>query len=110
MIAAVIPCFRVTGHILDVLAAMPPAVDRVYVVDDACPDGSGDLVESRCTDPCLRVLRHERNQGVGGATLTGYRTALADGARVLVRLDRDGQMDPRPIPRLVRPVLDGEAD
>lgn len=110
MIAAVLPCYRVTGQILDVLDAMPAIVDRIYVVDDACPDGSGDLVERRCGDPRVRVLRHARNEGVGGATLTGYRAALADGARVVVRLDGDGQMDPRSIPRLVRPVLDGEAD
>lgn len=110
MIAAVIPCYRVTRHILGVLAAMPAEVERVYVVDDACPDGSGELVEKDCVDSRVRVLRHERNQGVGGATVTGYRAALADGARVVVRLDGDGQMDPRAIPRLAAPVLAGEAD
>jgi dolichol-phosphate mannosyltransferase len=110
VIAVVIPCFRVKRHVLEVLAAIPPEVGRVYVVDDACPEGSGDLVEGSCRDPRVRVLRHERNEGVGGATLTGYRAALADGARVIVRLDGDGQMDPAAIPRLVRPVLDGEAD
>jgi glycosyltransferase involved in cell wall biosynthesis len=110
MIAAVIPCFRVKNEILGVLAAMPPECQRIYVVDDACPEGSGDLVESACQDPRVRVLRHARNEGVGGATLTGYRAALADGASVIVRLDGDGQMDPREIPRLVRPILDGDAD
>lgn len=109
-IAAVIPCFRVKRHILGVLAAMPPAVDRIYVVDDGCPEGSGAAVEAGCSDPRVRVLRHERNQGVGGATLTGYRAALADGATVIVRLDGDGQMDPALIPRLVRPILEGSAD
>src|SRR5215831_6635991 len=110
MIAAVIPCFRVKRHILEVLAAVPPAVERIYVVDDACPEGTGDLVESAGLDPRVRVLRHAENQGVGAATLTGYRAALADGARVVVRLDGDGQMDPALIPRLVAPILDGEAD
>jgi dolichol-phosphate mannosyltransferase len=73
MIVAVIPCFRVKRHILEVLAAIPPLCERIYVVDDACPEGSGDLVESSCRDPRVRVLHHERNEGVGGATLTGYR-------------------------------------
>ena len=103
MLAAVIPCFRVKRHILGVLAAMPRSVDRIYVVDDGCPEGSGDAVEAGCTDPRVRVLRHERNRGVGAATLTGYRAALADGANVIVRLDGDGQMDPTLIPRLVAP-------
>jgi glycosyltransferase involved in cell wall biosynthesis len=110
VIAAVIPCFRVARHVQGVLAAIPPVVERIYVVDDACPEGTGDLVESSCRDPRVRVLRHERNQGVGGATLTGYRAALGDGARVVVRLDGDGQMDPALIPRLVRPIVEGEAD
>ncbi len=110
MIAAVIPCFRVKSKILDVLAAMPPACERVYVVDDACPEGSGELVETSCHDPRVRVLRHAVNQGVGGATITGFQAALADGATLIVRLDGDGQMDPRDIPRLVRPILQGEAD
>ena len=110
MIAAVIPCFRVKRHILGVLAAIPVAVDRIYVVDDGCPEGSGAAVESGCSDPRVRVLRHERNQGVGGATLTGYRAALEDGATVIVRLDGDGQMDPALIPRLVGPILEGSAD
>jgi len=110
MIAAVVPCFRVKRHILDVLAAVPALVERIYVVDDGCPEGSGDLVESTCRDPRVRVLRHDANRGVGAATLTGYRAALADGARVIVRLDGDGQMDPALIPRLVAPILDGEAD
>jgi len=110
MLAAVIPCFRVKRHILGVLAAIPAAVDRIYVVDDGCPEGSGAAVESGCTDPRIRVLRHERNEGVGGATITGYRAALADDATVIVRLDGDGQMDPALIPRLVRPILEGTAD
>lgn len=110
MIAAVIPCYRVKRHILGVLAAMPRAVERIYVVDDACPEGSGDLVASQCSDARVKVLRHAQNQGVGGATLSGYRAALEDGATVIVRLDGDGQMDPALIPRLVRPILEGEAD
>lgn len=110
MMAAVIPCFRVRSKILDVLAAMPPSCQRVYVVDDACPDGTGDLVETSCHDPRVRVLRHAENQGVGGATITGFRAAIAEGATLIVRLDGDGQMDPADIPRLVRPILDGEAD
>jgi glycosyltransferase involved in cell wall biosynthesis len=110
MLAVVIPCFRVRRHILEVLAAVPASAARIYVVDDACTEGTGDLVESACRDPRVKVLRHATNQGVGGATLTGYRAALADGARIIVRLDGDGQMDPALIPRLVRPIAAGEAD
>jgi len=110
MIAVVIPTYRVKDQILDVLAEIGPEVAAIFVVDDCCPSKSGDWVESHCDDPRIKVLRHDKNQGVGGATLTGYRAALESGAEVIVKLDGDGQMDARRIPRLVQPILDGEAD
>lgn len=110
MIAVVIPCYRAKQHILEVLAGIGPECAIVYVVDDACPEGTGDHVEKSCSDPRVRVLRHPSNRGVGGATLTGYEAALGDGADLIVKIDGDGQMDPRLIPRLVRPIEDGEAD
>lgn len=109
-IAVVIPSYRVTAHILSVLARIGPEVSRIYVVDDACPEGSGDHVERNCRDARVRVLRHAANQGVGGATLTGLRQALADGADVIVKIDGDGQMDPGLIPRFVQPILAGQTD
>jgi dolichol-phosphate mannosyltransferase len=109
-IAVVIPSYRVTRHILDVIAAIGPEVTRVYVVDDGCPDGSGAFVRANSTDQRVRVLEHEHNQGVGGAVITGYRAAIADGAKVIVKLDGDGQMDARLIPSFVAPILAGEAD
>jgi glycosyltransferase involved in cell wall biosynthesis len=110
MIAVVIPCYRVKRQILDVIAGIGPECRAIYVVDDACPEGTGDHVEAECRDPRVRVLRHEKNQGVGAATLTGYEAALEGGAAVIVKLDGDGQMDPSWVPRLARPIQDGEAD
>jgi dolichol-phosphate mannosyltransferase len=109
-VAVVIPCYRVTAHILDVLGAVPPSVERIYVVDDACPDGSGALVESKVSDSRVQVLRSPENQGVGGATLLGYRRALSEQMDVVVKLDGDGQMDPSLIPRFVAPIARGAAD
>ena len=109
-IAVVIPCYRVTRHILAVIAAIGPEVDRIYAVDDACPDGSGALVSAQCADARVCVLRHQRNLGVGGAVLTGYRHAIADGMQVIVKIDGDGQMQPQLLPAFVAPILSGEAD
>jgi glycosyltransferase involved in cell wall biosynthesis len=95
---------------LAVLERFGPEVTQIYVVDDACPDATGRLVEQRCRDPRVRVLFHDVNRGVGAATVTGYVHALADGADVIVKVDGDGQMDPKLIPRLVAPILRGEAD
>lgn len=109
-IAVVIPSYRVTRHIVDVILQIPPEVWRIYVVDDACPDGSGRFVEERVNDRRVRVVYHSQNQGVGGAVMTGYRAAIADGAAIIVKVDGDGQMDPSLIPHFVAPILAGEAD
>lgn len=109
-VAVVIPSYRVTAHVLGVIAAIPSNVQCIYAVDDACPDGSGDYIERHCTDPRVRVLRHATNLGVGGAVITAYRTALADGMDIVVKIDGDGQMDPRLLPQFVRPLVAGRAD
>lgn len=109
-IAVIIPCYRVTDHVADVIARIGPEVTTIYCVDDACPDRSGDLVEASLADHRVRVIHHEKNQGVGGATFSGYRAALADGHDILVKIDGDGQMNPALISRFVQPILDGIAD
>jgi glycosyltransferase involved in cell wall biosynthesis len=109
-VAVVIPAFRVADRIADVVSRIPALVRWIYVVDDACPEGSGERVRSASTDPRVQVLRHETNQGVGGATITGFRRALEEGAEILVKIDGDGQMDPAFMPELIAPLLAGEAD
>lgn len=109
-VAVAIPCYKVRSHILQVLAAMPPSVTAIYAVDDCCPDASGDFIEAHCQDPRVKVLRNPVNRGVGGAVATGYRQALVDGMDIVVKVDGDGQMDPRLIPYFVRPILQGRAD
>lgn len=109
-VAVVIPAYKVSRHILEVLAEIGKEVSQIYVVDDACPDGSGALVASKSNDKRIKVLTHTQNQGVGGATITGYRAALASGAEIIVKVDGDGQMNPADIPSLIRPLIEGRAD
>ena len=109
-VAVVIPAYKVAAHIADVIALIPQDVWRIYVVDDHCPQGSGDHVIANCVDARITVLRHVENQGVGGAVLTGYQAALNDGAQVIVKIDGDGQMDPRFIDHFTAPILNGDAD
>lgn len=108
-VIVVVPAFRVVGRIEGVLAAMPAIVDTIFVVDDASPDDVGTVV-SRLGMPRVRVVTNERNLGVGGATVTGFKAALDSGANVVVKCDGDGQMDPGDIPKLLRPILEGRAE
>ncbi len=109
-VAVVIPTYRVTKHVLAVIEAVPQFVKRIYVVDDACPDQSGQLVLNQCADPRVKVIFHEKNLGVGGAVMSGYRAALDDGMDIIVKIDGDGQMDPLLIADFVAPILMGDAD
>lgn len=108
-VGVVIPAYRVEEEIAGVLRAMPAEIDHIYVVDDASPDGAAALVEKLALAR-VRLIRHERNQGVGGATVTGMKAALADSCDIIVKCDGDGQMDPLDIPGLVEPLLLGHAD
>jgi glycosyltransferase involved in cell wall biosynthesis len=80
------------------------------VVDDACPDGSGKLVQEKVSDSRVKVIFHEENLGVGGAMTTGYKAALETDADIIVKLDGDGQMDPALISELIAPIVNGRAD
>lgn len=109
-VAVVIPCYKVTQHIGEVIAAMPPWVERIYAVDDCCPEFSGKFIENNIQDPRLHVIYNEKNKGVGGAVMAGYRAAIADNMQVVVKVDGDGQMDPALMRDFVQPILAGEAD
>ena len=109
-IYVVIPCYRVKNHILQVIEAIGSEVIKIIVVDDGCPEHSGQYVEKNCSDPRVKVIYNSKNLGVGGAMLNGYRESIAEGADVIVKIDGDGQMDPSLIMEFVNPILLGEAD
>lgn len=62
-VAVVIPSYKVKAHILGVIESIGPEIQTIYVVDDCCPEGSGDFVEQNNQDPRVVVLRNPENQG-----------------------------------------------
>ena len=92
-----------------ILAALPGCT--LLVVDDASPDGTGQLADGlAAAEPRVRVHHRPGKQGLGRAYLDGFRVALAGGADVVVQMDADWSHDPAALPSLVGPVLDGSAD
>jgi glycosyltransferase involved in cell wall biosynthesis len=110
MIAIVIPTYRARSSIVSVINRIDNSVGLIVVVDDCCPEGSGEVVKKNCDDERIVVIRHEINQGVGGAFLTGMSEALKRGAEIVVKVDADGQMDPALVPLIVRPIRNHGAD
>lgn len=110
-IAAIVPAYRVESQIESVLCDLPPYIKDVIVVDDASPDRTAEIAAARAAcDPRVVLVRHEHNQGVGGAMVTGFRKALELGAQVVVKIDGDGQMDISRLPDLLTPLVLGKAD
>tara|TARA_R110002126_G_scaffold291807_1_gene459587 strand:+ start:2565 stop:3536 length:972 start_codon:yes stop_codon:yes gene_type:complete len=109
-IAVVIPCYKVKDHIIEVLSHIGDDVCKIYCVDDACPEGSGVFITQNTNDPRIEVITHDVNKGVGGATMTGYQKAAADGMDIAVKIDGDGQMDPQLIAHFTQPIADNICD
>jgi dolichol-phosphate mannosyltransferase len=109
-VAVVIPAFKVSKHVITVVESIGPEVTKILVVDDGCPESSGDLLQRDCNDPRLEVIFHPSNKGVGGAVKTGYKRALELGYEVIIKIDGDGQMDSSKIKDLITPILSNQAD
>lgn len=99
---------RTIGQVIQSVPRDIPGIDRivVLVVDDGSTDQTGALARAAGAE----VVRHARKRGVGAAFRTGINRAMDMGADVVVTLDADGQFDPKDIPTVIRPILDGEAD
>lgn len=110
-IAIVIPAFCVEHEIESVLLGIPKYISFVIVVDDFSKDLTCDVVSRLGRDDNrITLIRHTSNQGVGGAMISGFKKALELGAKIVVKLDGDGQMDPSFLYELIFPLVNGDAD
>jgi hypothetical protein len=109
-IALVIPAYNEGGNIGHVIASLPPDVAGLPLKPIVVDDGSSDETVERARAAGAAAVRLPMNRGQGAALRTGYRLALATGARLVVTMDADGQHMASELPRLIDPILAGEAD
>jgi len=105
---AIVPAFNEeasVGRVIDELRAFDPGFD-IVVVDD----GSVDRTAGVAADRGAHVIRLPFNLGIGGAVQTGYRFAFEQSFDIAVQVDGDGQHDPAQLPKILGPVLNGDAD
>lgn len=113
-IGVVIPAYNEEKQIAKVISSIPDFVDKIVVVDDGSTDHtSAEALRFRTDDRFAKkifVLRRKDNQGVGRAIAEGYKWMVERNIDVTVVMAGDGQMDPRELPKIVRPVIDGKVD
>ncbi len=102
--AVVIPCYKVSNNILNVIDSIGNEVKKIFIIDDNCPENSGKLVKLKSSDKRLKILYNSNNIGVGGSTKRGFYEAFKDDdINVCVKIDGDGQMDTQNIKKFLEP-------
>jgi len=111
IISVIIPCHNVARHIEEVVRNLPSQIDYIIAVNDCSKDDTESiLIRLSKENEKVIYLKHEQNQGVGGAMLTGFKKSIALNSDITVKMDGDNQMDPVYIPALIKPLIEKEAD
>ena len=101
-ICVVIPCFKVSKEIKNVLNKINyKIIDKVFLIDDACPENSGLIAKSLKLKK-VEVIFSNKNLGVGGATKLGFKKALKSNYDIIFKIDGDGQHNPVDIGKFLK--------
>ncbi len=107
IISVVIPCYNEELLISKVLQDIPDFIDKIITIDDRSKDETFEiLLAASLKDDRIVPIRHEKNQGVGGAIATGYKKSLELEVDVAVVMAGDAQMDPFELPLILDPVIE----
>jgi glycosyltransferase involved in cell wall biosynthesis len=110
-IAVIIPCHNVANHIEGVISSLPEIITHIITVNDCSSDQTEEIIlELQKENQKIIYLQHSKNQGVGGAMLTGYKKSLELNSEITIKIDGDGQMDAANIPLLIKPIIQNKAD
>lgn len=111
VISVVVPCFNEEHQLHKVVNTMPDYVDHIVIVDDKSTDGTvSKSLELKKHHDRIVLVKHDENQGVGGAIASGYLWSRDNGIDAAVVMAGDAQMDPNDLPSLLDPIVSGEVD
>lgn len=110
-LSIIIPCYNEKDTILKVIDRIAqleiPLETEIIVVDDGSDDGTADLLKHIPSPKCpVTIITHEKNMGKGEAVATGARAANGD---FMIIQDADFELNPREYPKLLKPIITGQA-
>ncbi len=113
-IRVVLPTYNEAANLEPIVAAVLAAAPEgtgLLVVDDASPDGTGDIADRLAgADQRIDVMHRAEKEGLGPAYVAGFLSALGSGAERIVQMDADFSHDPADVPRLIAATMDTGAD
>ena len=111
LVAVVVPCYNEESQIEQVIATIPDYIDAIVVIDDVSRDNTVKVIKhAQQSNSKVVLIKHDKNQGVGGAIASGYKWARDNNMDIAVVMAGDGQMDPDELPKLIEPIVNGETD
>ena len=110
IIWVVIPCFKGGEITKMVISEVLDYADHVVLVDDSCPFLTGQHVLKQIKNPKLEVLFNLTNKGVGYSTKKGIKCLLEKKCDLILKIDADGQHDPREIYSMCKPIIEGKCE
>jgi glycosyltransferase involved in cell wall biosynthesis len=107
-----IPCYNEEKSLPVTLKALPRRIEGIgkvewLVIDDGSTDKTTQVAQENGAD---HIVRFKKNQGLSSAFLAGLEACLDNGADIIVNTDADNQYNADDIPKLIQPIIDGEAD
>ena len=109
-LSIVIPCYnevKTVEKLVSAVKACPHPDKEIVIVDDCSSDGTRELLKEKIEALVDVVIYHERNKGKGAALRTGFGAATGD---IVIVQDADLEYDPNEIPKVIKPILNGNAD
>lgn len=109
-LSIIIPCYNERENIIKILDKVDQAkvpAKEIIVVDDMSTDGTRDILEEQVKSRVAKIVYHEQNGGKGAALKTGFSHATGD---IVIIQDADMEYDPLEYPKVIEPIVKGEAD
>lgn len=110
-IGIVVPAYNEEDLINSTLDDMPAYADMIYVTDDCSKDKTVEIIKTfALKDKRVKLIQHNKNQGVGGAIVSGFKDAIIEEMDIVAVMAGDNQMNAKYLPALLDPIIENEAD